>query len=134
MEQTATVVIYNDSCPVCSREVAGYMAQSKKHGLPVTYEPLTSCDLAQYGLTPDMAARRFYAFKHGKMFVGIPAFAALWEDMPAFRWLARLVRLPVIRWVAALFYEHILARILYAQHKRRQARRQNDLGKGPTLR
>ena len=106
------------------------MAQSKRHGLPVTYEPLTRCDLAQYGLTADMAARRFYAFKHGKKFVGIPAFAVLWEDLPAFRWLARLVRFPVIRTIAALFYDHVLSRILYAQHKRRQARQKNDLGKG----
>ena len=122
MKHGATTVIYNDACPVCSREMAGYMAQSKKHGLPVIYEPLTICDLKQYGLTPNMAARRFYAFKNGKRYVGIPAFAVLWEDMPTLRWLAYIVRFPVIRWVAALFYDRILSRILYIQHQRRQSR------------
>jgi predicted DCC family thiol-disulfide oxidoreductase YuxK len=58
--------------------------------------------------------------------VGVDAFAALWSVLPGWRWLARLVRLPGIGWVAALAYDRIAAPLLYRAHLRRQARRQSS--------
>ncbi len=86
----------------------------------ISYQGLTSCDLADYGLTPDQAARRLHVMKDGRMLSGVPAFAALWDDLPRLRWLARFVRLPVVRTLAAAVYDYILAPALYALHKWRQ--------------
>lgn len=115
-------VIYNDTCPICAREVDAYRRVTGREGLNVAYAGLSQCDLAAFGLTSDAAARRFHVMKDGVLHDGIPAFALLWETMPRLRWLARLVRLPVVRGLAALVYDHVLAPALFALHRRRERR------------
>ncbi len=118
-----TTVIYNDACPICSREVAMYRRASQARGLPISYAGLSQADLACFGLTQETAAKRFHVVKQGEMLSGLPAFAVLWEDLPRLRWLARLVRLPVIAPLANAVYDHILAPALYALHMRRERRK-----------
>ena len=112
-------VIYNDTCPICSREVALYKT---KTGEDVVYHGLSDGDMARFGLTDVTAAREFHVLQEGELISGVPAFALLWDRMPRMRWLARFVRLPVIQPLAALIYGRVLAPMLYASHKRRQAR------------
>lgn len=115
-------VIYNDTCPICAREVNAYRTVTQRDGIAVAYAGLSQCDLAQFGLSPDDAARRFHVMKDGVVHSGMPAFALLWETMPRMRWLGRLVSLPVVRWGAAVVYDRVLAPMLFALHKRREAR------------
>lgn len=112
-------VIYNGSCPICSREVAGYKRYSEARALPLRFDDLARADLAALGLTPEDAARRLHVVRHGEVIAGLPAFVALWSEMPRFRWLARLVSLPVVRPLAEAVYEWVLAPALYALHRRR---------------
>lgn len=112
-------VIYNDTCPICAREVDAYRRSTGRLGVQVAYAGLSQYDLAGFGLTPETAARRFHVMRDGVLYDGIPAFAILWETMPRLRWLARLVRLPGMRWLAAVVYDHLLAPPLYVMHKRR---------------
>ncbi|MFZ7091796.1 thiol-disulfide oxidoreductase DCC family protein [Primorskyibacter sp. 2E233] len=113
-------VIYNDTCPICSREVNSYARAAERRGRDIVFAGLSECDLAHFGLTEDMAARRFHVVKHGELVSGIPAFALLWDDLPHLRWLAQLVRLPGIRTAIAALYDHVAAPALYALHRRRQ--------------
>ena len=115
-------VIYNAACPICSREVEGYRRYAEARALPLAFEDLGRADLATLGLTPQDAARRLHVVRDGELLAGLPAFVALWEEMPRFRWLARTVSLPVVRPLATALYEGILAPLLYAMHRRRQAR------------
>lgn len=117
-----TMVLYNDTCPICSREVAAYQRASRKHGLAIDYAGLTDGDLACFGLTRDEAAKRFHVLKDGQVVSGVPAFAVLWQELPGMGWLARLVRLPVVRTLVAALYDHVLAPALFAMHKRRERR------------
>ncbi len=117
-----TTVIYNDTCPICAREVNAYRDMSRAGGLEIVYQGLSDCDLARFGLDRDSAARRFHVVKGGVLYDGIPAFALLWDDLPRLRWLARLVRLPGVAWLAAALYDHVLAPALFALHKRRERR------------
>lgn len=112
-------VIYNDTCPICSREVDAYMRMTQRLGRNVSYAGLSACDLAQFGLSPEDAARRFHLLKNGTMYAGIPAFAQLWSEIPRLRWLAKLVSAPGLSWLAAKIYDHILAPLLFAMHRRR---------------
>ncbi len=120
----STKVLYNGSCPICSREISAYERYSQRHDLPVEFKDLNFEDLRDWGVTSDQAARRIHVLKDGQLYDGIPAFALVWDDMPRFRWLARVVRLPVVSWVAAKLYDHVLAPALYALHKRRQTKQQ----------
>ncbi len=113
-------VIYNDTCPICAREVAGYKRMTARMGLEVAYQGVSQGDLERYGLSPRDAARRFHVLEGECLHDGVDAFAVLWERLPRLRWLARLVRFPVIAPLARLVYDHILAPLLFAMHRRRE--------------
>jgi len=115
-------VIYNDTCPICSREVDGYRRMTAGEGTDVAYAGLSDGAYAAYGLSKAQAAREFHVVKGGRMLSGVPAFAALWSEIPRLRWLARLVSLPGVHWLACIVYDHVLAPALYLMHKRRQRR------------
>jgi len=115
-----TTVIYNADCPVCAREIAHYRAYSDAQGLAIRYAGLEQAD--RWGLTPDRAARRLHVIRDGRLFAGVEAFIVLWQAMPRFRWLARLVALPGLRQAAGLLYDGVLAPVLYALHRRRVRR------------
>ncbi|MDJ0629403.1 MAG: DUF393 domain-containing protein [Rhodobacter sp.] len=117
-----TTVIYNGDCPICSREIAGYRNYSEARGLDILFDDLNTADLTRWGLTPDQAARRLYVVRDGVLYDGVAAFALLWEAMPRFRLLARLVRLPGVRRIAATVYDRLLAPLLYGMHRRRRAK------------
>ena len=118
-----TEVLYNDACPVCRREVNHYAKLTQKQALPVTYDDLGDPDkLAGWNIDSEEAAKRLHVRKEGQVYAGIPAFIVLWRDIPQYRWLARLINLPGVHWMASMLYDHILAPALYAWHKRRQAK------------
>lgn len=116
-------VIYNDTCPICAREVGAYRRAAQAAGAPVAFDGLDTADLAAHGLTRDTAARRFHVVRGGRLLSGVDAFAALWAELPRWRWLSRVVALPGIRQMAGLAYDHAAAPLLYALHRRREARR-----------
>lgn len=120
-----TKILYNAECPVCNFEISHYADYSKKEALPLKFEDLNQADLAPWGLTTDQAAQRLYVSKDGALYDGIPAFLVLWADMPRYRWLGKLVSLPVIRQIMTFLYDHALAPIIYNWHKRRKAKLRN---------
>lgn len=121
MEKTR--VLYNADCPVCRFEIHHYRDYAQDGDLDITFDDLNTADLARWNLTEDAAARRLYVLDGKEMTSGIPAFLVLWSRMPRYRWLARVVGLPVIRPVCAFLYDRVLAPLIYRWHRRRQARR-----------
>ena len=117
-----TRVLYNAECPVCNFEITHYANYSAKTGLPIRFDDLNSDALADWELDADTAARRLYMLKDGALYSGIPAFILLWQDMPRYRWLARIVALPGVHRLACITYDHILAPLIYRWHLRRKAR------------
>jgi len=122
MPKDETRVLYNGDCPVCSAEINHYARYSAAQALPLTYDDLSDCDLARWGISRDEAAKRLHVMQDGKIYAGIDGFLVLWREMPRYRWLARVVGLPGMRQVASVVYDYILAPLLYAWHKRRDAR------------
>lgn len=120
-------VIYNDTCPICSREVNAY--RRRTDDLEVQYHGLSRGDLERFGLTEDRAARQFHVMRGDERLEGLEAFAALWARMPGLRWLAWLVTRPGIRGLAGLVYDRALAPLLYRMHRRRVLRLQKARGK-----
>lgn len=118
-QATDTQVLFNADCPVCNFEIRHYAKYTEAQDLPVRFEDLNTCELSRWGVTADQAARRLYVRKGDKLLSGIEAFLVLWQEMPRYRWLARLIGLPVIRQGAVLIYDNILAPILYRAHLRR---------------
>ena len=117
-----TEVLYNASCPVCSFEIDHYRSYAEKRALALRFDDLNACDLARWGLSADEAARRLYVRQGDVLLSGIPAFQVLWEEMPRYRWLARLTRVPGVYWLSCKTYDHVLAPLIYNWHRRRLAR------------
>jgi predicted DCC family thiol-disulfide oxidoreductase YuxK len=118
------LVLYNGSCPVCSREIASYRRLAARCGAALDFVDASRDDeaLATLGLDADRAARRLHLLENGRLLAGVEAFAALWDRLPGWRLLARLIRLPGVRAFAEFVYEGILAPLLYRWHERRLSR------------
>ncbi|MDJ0994849.1 MAG: DUF393 domain-containing protein [Dinoroseobacter sp.] len=119
--QTETSVLFNGACPVCSAEIKHYETYARKQALPLRFEDLGTTDLNIWGVTQDEAARRLHVRQGATILSGLPAFQALWKEMPRYRWLAKTTGLPVIRQVAAATYDYVLAPLLYRWHRSRFA-------------
>lgn len=119
----STKVLYNADCPVCSLEINHYIKYSQDRALEIDFDDLNSCDLARWGLTADDAAKRLYVLQNGALLDGMPAFLALWSEMPRYRLLGRLCGLPIIRPVTEKLYDKVAAPLIYKWHLRRLAKR-----------
>ncbi len=110
-------ILHNDTCPICSREVASYDRLAQKHDIPV--ETCGLNDAVAWGLSQDQAARVFRVEKDGEVLEGMPAFRALWAELPYWRHLSTITGLPVLRQITDVLYTRVAAPILYALHERR---------------
>ncbi len=120
MESSAkTSVLYNATCPVCNFEIQHYARYAGENGLPISFDDLNSDAREGWGLDADTAVRRLYVLHDGKLTSGIPAFLVLWEQMPRYRLLAKVVGLPGIKQIASAAYDHVLAPVTYRWHLRR---------------
>ena len=115
---------YNGACPICRREIEHY-----KRVTACDNRELTWCDIsrqpaavAALGLDQEAVKRRLHVVDgNGRLLIGVPAFAALWSEIPRYRWLATFVGLPGVRQMAAGVYE-LLALWLYRRNRRRDAK------------
>lgn len=118
-------VLYNGSCPVCRAEIEHYRSLDRAGGGALDWQDVSQPGAGELacGLDAEALRRRLHVVDgDGKLLIGVPAFARIWEHLPRYRWLARAARLPVVRTVAAGLYEPIAAG-LYARdrHRRRRA-------------
>lgn len=126
-----TRVLYNADCPVCSFEIDGYAAYARRVGLPIRFDDLNGPAREAWGIDAETAARRLHVLHAGEVLAGVPAFLALWRQMPRYRWLARLVGAPGMRQAASALYDHVLAPALFRWdrlRRRRAARRRRGRG------
>jgi predicted DCC family thiol-disulfide oxidoreductase YuxK len=115
-----TKLLHNDTCPICSREVAAYARQAEHAGVALEIDGLDAA--ADWGLDRDAAARTFRVQQNGRIVEGLDAFRLLWARLPGWRWLARLTGLPGIHCLADRGYRHLAAPALFALHRRRERR------------
>ncbi len=118
-----TRILFNAECPICSAEICHYRSYADRRGILMEFDDLNQTDLSFYGVDQEDAARRLHVFHEGKVISGVSAFAVIWAQLPRYRWLARMVCLPIIHPISTLVYDHILAPILYAMHLRRQRKK-----------
>jgi len=120
-----TRVLFNANCPVCNFEIEHYARYADRAGLPIRFDDLNTDARDQWGIDADTAARRLYVLHHGVLASGIPAFLVLWEQLPRYRLLGRVVGLPGIKQVAIATYDYVLAPAIYRWHLRRVKRQAN---------
>lgn len=97
-------VLYDGACPLCRREIGIY------RGLP-SRTPLCFADVSDIalplppGTTRQQLLARFHVRRgDGPLLSGAQAFLALWAELPGWRWLARVGRVPGGAWVMERVY------------------------------
>ncbi|MFO1149045.1 MAG: DUF393 domain-containing protein [Alsobacter sp.] len=92
--QTALMVYFDGSCPLCSAEIGHYSRQRGAECLRFVDASVPGAD-AGPGLGIEQAMARFHVrMPDGRLLSGAPAFVAIWNRLPGWRWPARLARLP----------------------------------------
>ena len=104
-----TTVLYDGSCPICSREINQY-----KKGDPlgeICWLDVSSPKfVAPLGQSKEALMKRFHVVKpNGELISGAAAFVHLWEQLPGWKNLARLGRLPGMLSLLEFGYEKFLS-------------------------
>ena len=86
------------------------------------FDDLNQIDPTLYGVTRMDAAKRLHVLHDGSVLSGVPAFVVIWQQLPRYQLLAKIVRLPIVYFLSNLVYDFVLAPILYNAHLRRQRR------------
>ena len=104
----ALTVYFDGACPVCRREIALYRQRPGADQLGwVDAAHCPPQDLGS-GLDRGQALQRLHVrLADGRLLQGAPGFAALWQQLPGWRWLGRLAAArpvaPLMRAGYALF-------------------------------
>jgi predicted DCC family thiol-disulfide oxidoreductase YuxK len=101
-------VLYDGSCPICSREIAQYK-KADSQGEICWLDVSSPKFVAPLGQSKEALIQRFHVIRpDGAVVAGAAAFVHLWEQLPGWRILARLSRLPGILSLLNFGYEKFL--------------------------
>ena len=114
-----TTVLFNGDCEICSKEICIYQSYGASKGLPIDFKDINNTDLNSFGLTRDETARQLHVLKNSELFVGVKAFVILWNEMPKYRFLAKIFSLPGVSKLAQFFYYHVISLYLYQRDIKR---------------
>ena len=115
----STTVLFNGDCEICSKEICVYQNYGASKRLPIDFKDINNTDLNPFGLTRDETARQLHVVKNSELFVGVKAFIILWNEMPKYRFLAKIFSLPGAEKIAQFFYYHVISRYLYKRDMKR---------------
>jgi demethoxyubiquinone hydroxylase (CLK1/Coq7/Cat5 family) len=105
----ALCVYYDGACPVCAREIALYKGLSGGHTIDWVDIHQAQAGALGPGLDTQSALARLHArTPDGHLISGAAAFVALWQQLPALAWAARLARLPGVTPALELGYRGFL--------------------------
>lgn len=93
-DSVVATVFYDGGCPLCSREIRHYRRLRGADKLVWIDISTDERMLAVHGLERQTAMDRFHVLDaSGRWQIGARGFIELWSHLPAYRWLASLVRL-----------------------------------------
>ena len=100
-KSTQTMMFYDGGCPLCSREVAHYQRLDSKSRIVWIDIHANPRAVDSIGVKyEDAMARLHVRDGAGEIQTGVWAFAAVWDALPYYRWLARILR--ALRLIPAL--------------------------------
>jgi predicted DCC family thiol-disulfide oxidoreductase YuxK len=107
-------VYYNNSCKICKTEIDFYKKQKidEIQWVDITDGSSVTKDTGKKSHT---LLRRLHVEENGKIIGGAEAFLVLWKNMPKYRFLYRILKLPIIFSLFNVSYE-IIAYFLYLKN------------------
>ncbi|MGB3624285.1 MAG: DUF393 domain-containing protein [Henriciella sp.] len=100
-------VYFDGSCPLCRKEIGFY--KSRTGADAIRWVDVSRGERLPEGLSCSDAMARFHVRDtDGRLIKGGEAFAALWAQLPSFRWLGLAFRRAPLRWLLNLGYKAFL--------------------------
>ena len=108
-------VYYNNNCSICRIEINHYIRKNTKD---IKWIDISNNKEAEIELnkSPRQLLRRLHVMHNNKVYEGVTAFIILWEKLPGYRWLSKLVSLPILYQLFYIAYE-IVAIFLYLKNR-----------------
>ena len=104
----AATAYYDGACPLCRAEIAHYRKLDRAGAITFVDVSVPGAALGT-GLDPAHAMARFHVRdRDGRLQSGAAAFVALWQQLPGWRWAARVAAIPGVVAVLELGYRAFL--------------------------
>ena len=109
-------VYFNNSCKICKAEIDLYKKENIKE---INWVDISDNQNAQIETNKDnkQLLRRLHVEKDGKIFSGSKAFLLVWKNIPKYKILYSILKLPIIFQIFSISYE-IIAFFLYLKNKK----------------
>ena len=113
---TIMKVYFNNSCKICKAEIDLY---KKEEISEINWVDITNNKQAKIETKKDFKEllRRLHVEKNGEIFSGAKAFLLVWKNIPKYKFLYKILSLPIIFQVFSVGYE-IIAFFLYLKNKK----------------
>ena len=109
-------VYYNNSCKICKAEIDLYKKEKIQE---IDWVDISVNNLAKKETSKNskQLLRRLHVKDGGKIFEGAEAFLILWKNMPKYKFLYKIFKLPIVFNIFSIVYETI-AFLLYLKNKK----------------
>tara|TARA_B100000401_G_C52526996_1_gene587226 strand:+ start:356 stop:706 length:351 start_codon:yes stop_codon:yes gene_type:complete len=109
-------VYFNNSCKICKAEIDLYKKEKIEQ---INWIDITNNQKARLETKKNYKEllRRLHVKKNGKIFSGAKAFLLVWKNIPKYKFLYLILKLPVIFQIFSFLYE-IVALILYLKNRK----------------
>merc|ERR1712039_809617 len=120
--ESIVTLFYDGGCPLCRREISYYQGLDQRKRVSWLDIDADPAHLAPHGVSKDQAMALIHALDaQGRIQVGVPAFLAVWEQLPYWRVLPPLLRsvpaaIPVANACYRFFARHRLQLTQRARH------------------
>ena len=107
-------VLFNDSCSICSKEINHYKSLENN----IKWVDINNLDVSMKlsGKNHEQLLRRLHVIHNDKVYAGVKAFIIMWQNIPRYEWLAKIVSLPLVYQLSVILYE-IIAFFLFLKNK-----------------
>jgi len=107
-DKTASTVLFDGSCPLCTLEINQYKAITPTG--QINWVDVSSPEfIPPMGQSKEVLMQRFHVIKpNGELISGAAAFVHIWEQLPGWRRLAAVAKLPGALDVMEFGYEKFL--------------------------
>ena len=107
-------VLFNDSCPICAKEINHYKSIENSINWIDINDLELACKIS--GKNHKELLRRLHVIQDDKVYSGVKAFIIMWENIPKYKWIARIVSIPIIYHISIVSYE-IIAIFLFLKNR-----------------
>ena len=109
-EPQLPLVFFDGGCPLCRREIAHYRRIDRTRRLRWVDASSERGTLSRHGLSLEAAMAELHVLDgNGHWQRGIDAFLVIWQQLPAYRWLAKIITALGLRRPLAFAYRHFAA-------------------------